>query len=71
MQALRRAMARGRLSIWMMGITGGVASCGYGYESFSFTAKINGIRNYFLAGCGMKQLKGLVEGFTILWRIRF
>lgn len=54
-----------------MGITEGFASYRYSYKSFSFTAKINGIRKHFLAGCGIKQLKGLVEGFTILWRIRF
>ena len=45
-----------------MGIIGGFASYGYSYKSFSFTAKINGIRKHFLAGCGIKQLKGLVEG---------
>lgn len=49
----------------------GVVSYGYNYKSFSFTAKINGIRTHFLAGCGIKQLKALSEGFAILWRIRF
>lgn len=49
----------------------GVLSPGYHYKSFSFTAKINGIRTHFLAGCGIKQLKGLSLGFTILWHIRF
>lgn len=50
---------------------GEFARYGYSYRSFSFTAKINGIRRHFLAGCGIKQLQGLVQGFTILRRIRF
>lgn len=49
----------------------GVLSYGYNYKSFSFTAKITRIRPHFLAGCGIKQLKGLSEGFAILWHIRF